>query len=141
MVVAKTAVVQERASLLESAGAELDVIDIPELALRNIAASLPDDAGGQAMLYFGASRGLITLTRDSTLYLARSMEFGWQQLGDSPELVERLALELQRSMDYYDRHFQQAPITRLTLCPSARNPSQLADQLAQQTADTSGANP
>jgi MSHA biogenesis protein MshI len=61
------------------------------------------------------------------------MEFGWQQLESSPELVERLALELQRSMDYYDRHFQQAPITHLTLCPSGRNPAQLSAQLTQLT--------
>ncbi len=132
VVVSRSAVVKERIEALERAGATLETIDIPELALRNIAAQLEQDAGGQALLYFGADQGLITLTRDSTLYLARSMDIGYQQLQDTPELVDRLALELQRSMDYYDRHFQQAPITSITLCPVPIPVPQIAEQLEQQ---------
>lgn len=133
VVVSRAAHVKERAELLQAAGGELDIVDIPELALRNIAARLDRDANGQAMLYFGSDRGLITLTRDANLYLARSMEIGYQQLMETPDLVDRLALELQRSMDYYDRHFQQAPITAVTLCPLPQAEPQLADQLARQT--------
>ncbi|MEA2079623.1 MAG: hypothetical protein U9P00_07165, partial [Pseudomonadota bacterium] len=77
-------------------------------------------------------QGLITLTRDATLYLARSMDIGYRQLLATPDLVDRLALELQRSMDYYDRHFQQAPITSITLCPLPEALPQLAEQLEQQ---------
>jgi len=84
------------------------------------------------MLYFDADHGLITLTRNSTLYLARSMDIGYRQLQDTPGLVDRLALELQRSMDYYDRHFQQAPIASITLCPVPGRMPQLAEQLEQQ---------
>lgn len=132
VVVSRSAVVKERIEALERAGAALDTIDIPELALRNIAARLEQDANGQAMLYFDADQGLITLTRDSTLYLARSMDIGYQQLQDTPALVDRLALELQRSMDYYDRHFQQAPIASITLCPTPHPVPQFAEQLEQQ---------
>jgi MSHA biogenesis protein MshI len=132
VVVSRSAVVKERIEALENAGATLETIDIPELALRNIAAQLEQDANGQAMLYFGADQGLITLTRDSTLYLARSMDIGYQHLQDTPGLVDRLALELQRSMDYYDRHFQQAPIAAITLCPVPGPAPQIAEQLEQQ---------
>ena len=133
VVVSRSTAVKERLETLQSAGADLEVIDIPELALRNIAALLEQDTGGQAMLFFGADQGLITLTRDATLYLARSMDIGYQQLIAAPDLVDRLALELQRSMDYYDRHFQQAPITSITLCPLPEALPQLAEQLEQQT--------
>jgi MSHA biogenesis protein MshI len=133
VVVSREALVKERAELLQTAGGELKIVDIPELALRNIAARLDRDTSGQALLYFGSDHGLITLTRDATLYLARSMDLGYQQLLESPELVDRLALELQRSMDYYDRHFQQAPITAVTVCPMPQPLPQFADQLAQQT--------
>ena len=132
VVVSRSALVKERIEALESAGATLETIDIPELALRNIAAQLEQDTNGQAMLYFGADQGLITLTRDSTLYLARSMDIGYQHLQDTPGLVDRLALELQRSMDYYDRHFQQAPIAAITLCPVPGPAPQIAEQLEQQ---------
>jgi MSHA biogenesis protein MshI len=133
VVVSRSALVKERIETLQSAGTALEVIDIPELALRNIAAQLEQDINGQAMLFFNADQGLITLTRDATLYLARSMDIGYQQLLATPELVDRLALEIQRSMDYYDRHFQQAPITSITLCPLPEVLPQLVGQLEQQT--------
>ena len=131
VVVSKSSLVKERIELMENAGAALEIIDIPELALRNIAARLEQDANGQAMLYFGPNQGLITLTRDATLYLARSMDIGFQQLQDTPELLDRLALELQRSLDYYDRHFQQAPIASVTLCPLPQGVPRLANQLEE----------
>jgi MSHA biogenesis protein MshI len=116
-VVARSAVVRETVDRFRNAGAGLDVIDIPELALRNVAAQLDPENSGLALLFFEAERGLITLTRGPTLYLARSLEIGYTQLNESPALMERLALELQRSMDYYDRHFQQAPVTRIAVAP------------------------
>lgn len=117
VVVSRTSTVKSVIEPFEAAGLELGIIDIPELAMRNIAARLDADKEGVALIYFGADQVLVTLTRDATLYLARSMDFGYQQLQESPELADRLALELQRSMDYYDRHFQQAPISAVALCP------------------------
>ena len=132
-VVTRTALVKEKVDAMQNAGAQLEIIDIPELALRNIAARLEQDAAGQALLYFGPERGLITLTRDATLYLARSLDIGYKHLADTPDLVDRLALEMQRSMDYYDRHFQQAPMSTITLCPAPVALPMIADQLNQQT--------
>ena len=132
-VVTRSALVKERVDTLQNAGAPLEIIDIPEMALRNIAAQLERDAGGQATLYFGEQQGLITLTRDATLYLARSLDIGYRNLRETPDLVDRLALELQRSMDYYDRHFQQAPISAITLCPTPEPLAFVAAQLAQLT--------
>jgi len=132
VVVARAALVQERIKQLESAGAALDIIDIPELAMRNIAGLLPEDEQGVAMLYFERDRGLITLTRDNTLYLARSLEIGFEQLQESPALVEHLALEVQRSLDYYDRHFQQAPISAVALAPLGDNTDRMVEALQAQ---------
>ena len=36
-------------------------------------------------------------------------------------------------MDYYDRHFQQAPISAITLCPTPEPLPFIAEQLTQQT--------
>lgn len=134
VVVARANVVRECAEAMQAADAQLKIIDIPELALRNISAHLERDGSGDVMVYFGPRQGLITLTRNATLYLARSLDIGYEALQNNlPEQVDRLALELQRSMDYYDRHFQQAPITRITLCPfPGLNPA-FAEQLAQHT--------
>ncbi len=133
VVVSRTSTVKSLIEPFEAAGVELGIIDIPELAMRNIAARLDADRHGVALLFFEAERALITLTRDATLYLARSMDFGYRQLQESPELIDRLALELQRSMDYYDRHFQQAPITAVALCPLPVEMPGLASRLGEQT--------
>jgi len=133
VVVSRAASVKQRVDMLQDAGATLEIVDIPELALRNIAAKLEQDKAGVALLYFEAERGVITLTRDTTLYLARSLDIGYRDLIESPALVERLALELQRSIDYYDRHFQQAPVSSIVLCPLPQPARPLAEQLEQQT--------
>jgi len=39
--------------------------------------------------------------------------------GHTEALFDALALEVQRSLDHYDRHFQQAPITHLLITPLA----------------------
>ncbi len=125
VVVSRSADVKQLADSLQDAGINLSVIDIPELALRNLAAQLPEDEQGVAMLYFGAQRGLMALCRNRTLYLARTLDLGLERLreaitnGHTEALFDGLALEVQRSLDYYDRHFQQAPITHLLITPLA----------------------
>lgn len=127
--------VKQLADRLQDAGIDLSVIDIPELALRNVAAQLPEDAQGVALLYFGAQRGLIALCRNQTLYLARTLDIGQTRLqeavadGQTAALFDALALEVQRSMDYYDRHFQQAPITHLVIAPLNEPLPELVDGL------------
>jgi len=120
-VVSRNSAVQKHADRLREAGVNLEVIDIPELALRNLVARLPENAGGAAMLYFTAERGLIVLVRDSILYLARGLNMGYKnfaQFADDPaQLWDKLTLEVQRSLDYYDRHFQQAQIAHILLAP------------------------
>lgn len=123
VVVSRSSEVKTLADRLQDAGIKLGVIDIPELALRNIAARLPEDEQGVALLYFGAQRGVIALCRNQTLYLARTLEMGSERLceaaadGHTEALFDTLALEVQRSLDYYDRHFQQAPISHLVIAP------------------------
>lgn len=123
VVVSRGSDVKQLADRLQDAGVGLSVIDIPELALRNVAAQLPEDSQGVALLYFGEQRGLIALCRNQTLYLARTLSIGQARLqeavtdGQTAGLFDALALEVQRSLDYYDRHFQQAPITQLVVAP------------------------
>jgi len=135
VVVARAAVVRQHIDQLEQAGANLQTIDIPELALRNIAASLPEDADGLATIYFDEEHCLITLTRQSVLYLARTLNIGYGQLQESASqpqsLSDRLALEIQRSMDYYERHFHQAPVKALAIMPVPVTLYGLANALEQ----------
>jgi MSHA biogenesis protein MshI len=120
VVAARSQAIQARVDLLVNAGMHLDIIDIPELAQRNIAALLPEDAQGVALLSFNERGGLITLTRQGLLYLSRPLASTPRDLEDETNRMahfEQVVLEVQRSLDYYESHFRQAPIRYLVLAP------------------------
>lgn len=128
--------VQQQVDMLQDADLAIAAIDIPELAMRNLAALLPEDIKGVALLNFGRNSGLMTLTRQQNLYLSRPIDVGADSLMQlaSPSgasgidgmdtrlqgLLDRIVLEVQRSLDYYESHFSQAPIASLLLAPLAR---------------------
>ena len=58
-VAARSAVIQKRVDLLDAANINLQVIDIIELAQRNLAGLLPEDARGVALLSFTAGAGFV----------------------------------------------------------------------------------
>ncbi len=106
-------------------GLALDVIDIPELCLRNVATRLPADEFGVAFLHFTEECGHLSITRQGTLYLTRRIEIGreaFSGLPDADAMVEQgetIALQVQRSLDYYESHFDARPIGELVFGPGA----------------------
>jgi len=104
----------------------LQVIDVPELAQRNIAALLETEGRGLALLNFDEEGGLLTFTAGGELYLARRIEVGSQMLaqadpGRLEQMFERITLELQRSLDHFDRQFSHVPLARVMLGPLPEN--------------------
>ncbi|HET9679994.1 MAG TPA: pilus assembly protein PilM [Gammaproteobacteria bacterium] len=129
-VAARAGVIRARADLFEAAGLNLDIIDIPEMALRNVAALLPDDAHGIALLHLEPDHGFITLTRQGTLYLTRRLEIGYEALRrdlGQADVLDNIVLEIQRSLDYYESHYDTPPINNLIVTPL---PDDLADTVA-----------
>lgn len=142
VVAARASLVKQRIESLVDAGLSLEVIDIPEMALRNIAALLPEDVNGVALVYIEKNEGLITITRQNTLYLSRRIRFGYGALPDTPihgddtEVIEawldNIIIEVQRSLDFYESHFSQPHISGLVITPCARDIPGMTDYLAGQ---------
>jgi MSHA biogenesis protein MshI len=137
-VAARSAAIQRRADLMSAAGINLDVIDIPEMAQRNLATLLPEEAKGVVLLSLFPSGGLITISKQSEIYLSRNIDIGLDsllqldadvQLLDPTSLFDRISLEVQRSLDYYDSHFHQSPVNTLALTPMSREIPGLVDFL------------
>jgi MSHA biogenesis protein MshI len=118
-VTAKAEAVKREIERVEGAGLKLDVVDIPELSLRNIATLLESDRGA-ALLYLSERRSTLLLVRQGVLYLARHMETGVATLAEAGELrsdlVAGLALEVRRSLDYFESHYEQTSIPQLHVC-------------------------
>lgn len=117
-VAAANEVIQKHVGLFEDAGLELAVIDIPEMAQRNIAELYETPGQGLVMLTFDDSGGLLTFTCDGELYLSRRLEISAGQLQDADaqyrqQSLDRVELEVQRSLDYFDQQFHQVALERM----------------------------
>lgn len=142
VVVSKSKQVKQLIDQLTNAGLNLNIIDIPELALRNIAAMLPEDVGGVALIYVGQHQGLITITKQSSLYLSRTINVGTSTLPESvlsvmdDEICQRwldtIVIEVQRSMDYYESHFSQPQVSSLVMTPIGKEIPGVTEYLTEQ---------
>lgn len=117
-VAAPASVVGERMALFQGAGIPLEAIDIPEVAVRNVATLFEEANRGLAFLALTEGDSLLTITYRGELYLARHIEVSIQALVDADDerrrqLLERLALELQRTLDNFDRQYGFVSVSRL----------------------------
>jgi MSHA biogenesis protein MshI len=122
-VAAKNDVIESRIKSFEEARIPLEVIDIPETAQRNIAALYEGEARGIALLYVDRASSLLTVNYRSELYLARRLEVGLDQIlkyseGDRDEVFGRIQLELQRTLDHFDRQYSFVPVAKLLIAPT-----------------------
>lgn len=125
VVAASKVLIKKRSSLFASAKLDLNTIDIPEMAQRNIATLFEDEGRGLALLAFDEIGGMLTFTSGGELYLARRIDISMGQLQDADESLrkqyfERLELGVQRSMDYFDRQFNHVTVSRLLVALPAR---------------------
>lgn len=114
--------VAERMQAFQKAQVPLHTIDIAEVAQRNVAALFEQAGRGLALLTINERGGLLTFTRDGELYAARRIDADPAAFGDAAEVsrreaaLERIGLELQRSLDNFDRQFSQIALQRLLVC-------------------------
>ncbi|MCL6487087.1 MAG: agglutinin biogenesis protein MshI, partial [Janthinobacterium lividum] len=122
-VAARNAPLAERQALYSECKIALAVVDIPEMAQRNVAALMEPQGRGLAMLSFDGEGGLLTVTFDAELCLARRIDVTLAQLADVDEArrqqyYDRITLELQRSFDHFERQFHFISISKLVLAPT-----------------------
>ncbi len=152
VIAAERSLVQQQIALLESNNINLQYIDIPELAQRNIAMLCPEDAIGVAMLRLDADSGVLTITQGGDLYLTRALDYGYAGLLEQDEQTstdagglqlaasdsntsntyDQIVLEIQRSLDYYESHFSKMPIGSLVLAPLPVEIPELESRLTSQ---------
>ena len=117
-VAASASVIGERMATFAEAKLQLDAIDIPEMAVRNVAALFEEANRGLAFLMLAGDDSLLTITYRGELYLSRRLEVSVQTLAEADgerrrQMLERLALELQRTLDNFDRQYGFISVSRL----------------------------
>ncbi|MDP2821746.1 MAG: hypothetical protein Q8O52_03570 [Sulfuritalea sp.] len=106
----------------QAARVPLAAIDLPEISQRNLAALFEEDARGLATLIFDDDEGLLTFTVNGELLVVRHVEINAGQLiaADAQRrdmLFERIALDVQRSLDNFDRLYSAIPLEKILVAP------------------------
>lgn len=107
--------------LCRAANLELTAIDIPEMAMKNISTQFSGERGSQAFIALKTNGSSMNITRNGDLYLARTVntQVPPDVMGtlDWASLRDRLVLEIQRSLDYYESQMSQPPVKELLIAP------------------------
>jgi MSHA biogenesis protein MshI len=119
-VVAHEDAIRKYAAPLTGSGLALAAIDIAENAQRNISALYEVPGRGLALLTFDETGGMLTVTSAGELCLARRIDTSMAALVDASEherqaAFDRVTLEIQRSIDHFDRQFGFIPVAKLLL--------------------------
>ena len=121
-VTAKHEVLRGHVQRFDDAGLGVSVIDVPETAQRNIAALYEQENRGLGMLYLDDHGTLFTITYRGELYLARRFDVSMKNLReakpeDREDVFNRVLLELQRTLDNFERQFGSIGVSRIMAGP------------------------
>jgi len=142
--------IKSSVKFIEDENLNLQYVDIPELAQRNISSLLAEDFIGVALLNIQAAHSLLTITHESELYLSRTIDIGFEHLeiieqsktvnnelsiedndSNTEDNIGKMVLEIQRSLDYYESHYGKATIGNLVLAPLENEIKNLNIQLEE----------
>lgn len=128
VVIGDLAKVQGIIDATSQAGLALQHIDIEVLALRNLTL-LKDPKRATAVVRLRSGAGDVSIYRDGNLYLSRhfNLAFSGGLLEDLP--TDALALEVQRSFDYFERQMGQVPPSILYICGEGIGPEKITETL------------
>lgn len=122
VVAAQSAAIRALAQPFHDAGLQLDVIEIRETAQHNLAQRIAPADYAVAVLHFDGENGLLTFSFGNSLVMSRRIE-GRGASGES--LFDKVAMETQRSVDYFERQYSWFPLAKLYLAPSLQAPALL----------------
>ncbi len=142
-IAAKREVLTACVARFDQAGMPISVIDIPETAQRNVSALYESDDRGIGLLYFDESGGLLTVTYGGELYLARRLEISLTQLRKAQgearaELFDRVLLELQRTLDTFERQFSFIVLGKVLVGPEPEDTGLVAHLIANMDTKVEG---
>ncbi|MBU2099354.1 MAG: hypothetical protein KKD00_11375 [Gammaproteobacteria bacterium] len=134
--------IEQLIATVNRAGLELNAIDIPEMAMRNISNQFLDDHNGLAFISLKQSGSTLNISRNGQLYLTRRINtpVGSDALlqNDWDMLRDRLVLEIQRSLDYAESQMGLAPVRQIMIAPREKDTESMMNALADGLANPVG---
>jgi MSHA biogenesis protein MshI len=110
--------VDDLAALLTAAGLHIDAIDIAEMAIRNLALHVDAPGRPRAYLHMQPGQTIVEIADGPSVYLSRRVLQDYDHDADTEVLqaqMESLALEVQRSLDYFESQYALGAADRLAV--------------------------
>jgi len=115
-VVAKKAIIEKRSAIIDQCDLNLVAVDIPELSYRNFLEQTKYADKSVALVIIKSGSGKLMVVNNSEVSFSRSFPLSYTAglFDDIPE--NDLILELQRSLDYYERQLKQDAPSSILIC-------------------------
>lgn len=121
VVAAANELLRQRMLMFRPWNSAVRVIDVPEMAQRNLADRLEESGRATAVLSITPGGCLLTASRAGVLYFVRNFDLSSLSLKASEtvrrEQFDRLVLELQRSVDVLEHQYSFLSVSTLWLSP------------------------
>jgi len=114
-------------------------IDIPEMCWRNLLSYIDDaEVASVATLSLRRSSGIMVIYSHHAMYLTRQIEMGIKNFEtnepgsydmDNGVLIDRLSLDIQRSLDYYESQVGKGIVKRIYFLPTTNEHINIIDDL------------
>ena len=129
-VVAKMDILTKQVALFEQAGLQITVIDVPELAMRNLTSFCENDEKSTAFIYFYEDKVILNITCKKTLYFSRQIKLS-TLTGTTTKNYEQLSLDIIRYFDYFQTQWRQARPTRILVSTKQEDRENLTKTLSE----------
>lgn len=146
VVAARNGPILDLAHVIDGAGLRVLGFEIVESTMLALDERMPEVVGGSAVLRFHPKSNVLTIGHDHHLYLTRKLHADFDQIDAAattaigvadptdPSImgsIDPLLLDVQRSFDFYESEYGQAPVSRLMLLPSTIDMAPLEPALAE----------
>ncbi len=130
VVVARKNYIDLVAKLIVESELVLNVIDIPEFAVRNIAEFYAEPGDSIGVIECSSAGVRLSIMVDGFVYVVRKIDVDFNQTLSDDEF-HIVVTEVQRSCDYYENGLGQKPVTQfLLVSPDGSLASKLTDRLS-----------
>ncbi len=124
VIVSQASYLNKISEQIHASGLNLTTIDIPELGLRNITSLYEQSEQSIALVSLDNESSSLMITRQQEFYFFRRFDWGLEPILDlihdkerTNQYLDRLALEIQRSFDYFQSQWRYPAPTQILLAP------------------------
>lgn len=140
VIASKESVIRKYVDQLQSTGCNIATVDIAVQATRNIICKQLENSSQDSigLLNLWGETSKISVVYNQDVYINRASDIGLKSLEfvndediNSQLILDSLALELQRTFDYYESHSRQAPISQIVIASNEKPIDKLPEMLEQ----------